>query len=149
MKQHNFLHTAVLLAASLLLSSTSVFAEEDDAMCIWHPTDRKAPLKVFDDVKDLKFKRVDSDLVFFDGEEEAFRFTPGTAKYKITFGTPAPATLPGDANGDGQVTKADADLIVQHYLGLPAEGINLENSDVNGDGEITIADANAVLGLAK
>ena len=61
----------------------------------------------------------------------------------------------GDANGDGQVTIADAEAIVNYILGNPSADFNPEAANVNGDvdGEgkpvITIADAVAVLNLIQ
>ena len=50
----------------------------------------------------------------------------------------------GDVNGDGQVTQADADLLLA-YLRGQTQSINRTNSDVNGDGELTISDVQAIL----
>lgn len=53
----------------------------------------------------------------------------------------------GDVNGDGEVTIADANMIVNYYLGNNPEGFVIEAADVNGDGEVTIADANAIANI--
>lgn len=50
----------------------------------------------------------------------------------------------GDVNGDGEVSIADANMIVNRYLGNDEPGFIEEAADVNGDGEITIADANEI-----
>lgn len=55
----------------------------------------------------------------------------------------------GDADGDGIVTMADANMIARKYLGENPEGMVMEAADVNGDGKITIADANAVINLIR
>ena len=47
----------------------------------------------------------------------------------------------GDANGDGQVTLADAVAVVNYILGNPSENFNASNADVDGNGSITITDA--------
>lgn len=47
----------------------------------------------------------------------------------------------GDANGDNDVTIADAITIVRHILGLPNERFVEKAADFNGDTRITIADA--------
>lgn len=53
----------------------------------------------------------------------------------------------GDVNGDGEVTIADANMIVNYYLGNNPEGFVIEAADVNSDGEVTIADANAIANI--
>lgn len=55
--------------------------------------------------------------------------------------------LIGDANRDNQVTMADANMVVNYFLGGAAEGISLPHADVNGDGIITMADANAIVNI--
>lgn len=49
--------------------------------------------------------------------------------------------LPGDVNGDGEVTVADVNAVISCIL----EGEENLVCDVNGDGEVTVADANAVI----
>ena len=51
------------------------------------------------------------------------------------------AALPGDVNGDGEVSIADVNAVIDMIL----TGSNEPNGDVNGDGEVGIADVNAVL----
>lgn len=62
------------------------------------------------------------------------------------------AVIKGDVNGDGDVTMADANIIVNKYLGEEVADFILEVADMNNDGVITMADANAIvnkyLGLA-
>lgn len=53
----------------------------------------------------------------------------------------------GDADGDGAVTKADVELVVDYFLGRKTKYINEKAADVNGDGKITIADANAIVNI--
>ena len=53
------------------------------------------------------------------------------------------ATLPGDVNGDGEVTVADVNAIINMIL----TGEHNTLGDVNGDGEISLADVNAVIDL--
>ena len=50
------------------------------------------------------------------------------------------AVLPGDVNGDGEVSIADVNAVIDMIL----TGSNEPNGDVNGDGEVGIADVNAV-----
>jgi DUF4097 and DUF4098 domain-containing protein YvlB len=54
--------------------------------------------------------------------------------------------IPGDANGDGQITAQDASLILQKVAGkitLSANQISV--ADVNDDGQITAQDASLIL----
>lgn len=53
----------------------------------------------------------------------------------------------GDANGDGMLTIADANMIMNYFLGTGGQGINKPFADVNGDGAITIADANEIVNM--
>jgi MYXO-CTERM domain-containing protein len=50
---------------------------------------------------------------------------------------PQPASLPGDANGDGAVSDADYTLWADHYGAI---GATFAMGDFNGDGEVTDAD---------
>ncbi len=56
-------------------------------------------------------------------------------------------TLLGDVNGDGQITIADANMVVNHFLGIEGGEFDETAADVNGDGQITIADANAIVNI--
>ena len=47
--------------------------------------------------------------------------------------------VPGDVNGDGQVTVKDVTLLKQFLAKWKVE-INKSNADVNGDGEVTVKD---------
>ena len=49
--------------------------------------------------------------------------------------------LPGDVNGDGEVTVADVNAVITGILNGSVD----MTCDVNGDGEVTIADVNAVI----
>ena len=64
----------------------------------------------------------------------------GSATLYVKWAGDVPS-LPGDANGDGKVTLADAVAIVNYLLGRPSPGFNAAVADVNGDGEVTITDA--------
>lgn len=59
------------------------------------------------------------------------------------------AYILGDVNGDGKVTLADANLVMNYYLGTldKSEKFNEKAADVNGDGIITIADANDIVNI--
>ena len=53
----------------------------------------------------------------------------------------------GDANGDGQVTLADAVAVVNYILGNPSVNFNIAAADMNGDGNITITDAVSIVNM--
>ena len=69
-----------------------------------------------------------------------------TVTFKFMGGTPP---LMGDVNGDGYITMADANMVVNYFLAdetsKPAEGFNVDAADMNRDGTITMADANAIV----
>jgi len=79
-------------------------------------------------------------LILFDSET----FIPS---FELTPAGEGPAPIPGDVNGDGQVTISDANAVIAVILNgtdsVDAE--TLARADVNGDGQVTIADANAVI----
>ena len=53
-----------------------------------------------------------------------------------------PVTIPGDINGDGEVTLTDSINIQKAALSMKElSGQALKNADINGDGEITVYDA--------
>nr|WP_247730463.1 PQQ-binding-like beta-propeller repeat protein [Halovivax limisalsi] len=56
----------------------------------------------------------------------------------------AGCTLPGDVDGDGQVTSLDATKTQKHVAGLDPEPFDEDCADVNGDGQITPADVTAI-----
>lgn len=54
----------------------------------------------------------------------------------------------GDVNGDGYVTMADANLVVNYFLsGETLDETRLTVVDVNGDGNVTMADANMIVNI--
>ena len=84
-----------------------------------------------------------------EGNEEVtlyiFKCYNGMAVYKIgknVSGGKEPG-VPGDANGDGEVTIADVNTIIDMILA----GVQDLAGDVNGDGEVGIADVNAVIDI--
>ncbi len=57
-------------------------------------------------------------------------------------------SLPGDVNGDGNVTMADANAVVNYFLSTDKENItnfNVASANINGDEDITMADANQIV----
>ena len=74
------------------------------------------------------------------GSEEAYQ----TAKnWEVFFIKSMDNTLTGDVNGDGEVTIADINIIIDAIL----SGTFNNGCDVNGDGEVTIADVNMIINI--
>ena len=48
--------------------------------------------------------------------------------------------LIGDVDGDGKLTKADADAIAKHIMGQTPSGFNKKMADLNEDGYVNVAD---------
>jgi Dockerin type I domain/Putative transposase len=60
--------------------------------------------------------------------------------------SPAPSCTPGDVNGNGRVTAADAALVLTHVAGGSSLGADaLCAADYNGDGAVTTQDAVDIL----
>lgn len=53
----------------------------------------------------------------------------------------------GDVNGDGEVTIADVNALLQIILGAEADDATMVRADVNEDGEIGLADINEVINI--
>ena len=81
--------------------------------------------------------------------KEAYDTDLNSVTYTETTGTinvvEAPPYIPGDVNGDGEVTRGDLLRLAKHFSGF-ADEIAEAASDVNGAGEVTRADR---LRLAK
>lgn len=74
--------------------------------------------------------------------------TPTGNTLKVQF--QRPDLILGDVNGDGNITMADANAVVNYFLALDKSGItnfNEKAADVNGDDGITMADANAIVNM--
>lgn len=57
-------------------------------------------------------------------------------------------TNKGDVNGDGSITMADANAVVNYFLATDKpENFDVESADVNGDGSVTMADANQIVNM--
>ncbi|WP_247730087.1 S8 family serine peptidase [Halovivax limisalsi] len=59
-------------------------------------------------------------------------------------GDPGECDLPGDVDGDGQVSSLDATKTQQHIAGLDPGNFNENCADLDGDGQITPADVTAI-----
>ena len=77
--------------------------------------------------------------------------TDGTSDWSssIFFTTLELSVIPGDANGDGNVTFIDVVAIVNYLLGKPGGSFVLDGADFNGDGKVTISDAVGLLYYLK
>ena len=69
---------------------------------------------------------------------------PNDSASKIIVYSDSPC-IPGDVNGDGNVTITDAGLIVNYILGKSTDEFNDCAADVNKDGSITITDAGEIV----
>ena len=57
-------------------------------------------------------------------------------------------TIPGDVNGDGEVTIADANNVIDVVvMGGNSGHTRVPAADVNGDGEVNIGDINAIIDM--
>jgi len=85
-------------------------------------------------------------VAFFD---EPHSFTPALAFWpvykhdRLNTGFYAPAFLPGDLDGDGDVDLADLATLLSNY-GLD-EGATYEQGDIDGDGDVDLADLATLL----
>lgn len=55
--------------------------------------------------------------------------------------------LPGDVNGNGEVTIVDVSVLIDYLLGLEVEDFNAANANVNEDNDISIADVSALIDM--
>ena len=76
-------------------------------------------------------------------------FTP-VADTWVTIEDTRSYNIPGDVNGDGSITMADANAVVNYFLSTDKSGItnfDVTAADVNKDGGITMADANQIVNM--
>ena len=71
----------------------------------------------------------------------------GWFKWKSGYFSSASGGILGDANGDGEVTVNDVQMVVEYVLGKNPSGIVLANCDVTGDNEVSINDVNAIVSM--
>ena len=67
-------------------------------------------------------------------------------EYKFMQGVKGP-DVEGDVNGDGDVSIADVNALIDIILGTEADEATMKRADVNKDGDITIADVNALIDM--
>lgn len=56
-------------------------------------------------------------------------------------------TVPGDANGDGDVTYSDVVAVSKNIMENVSDGFDRDAADVNNDGQITVADMVGILNI--
>lgn len=56
--------------------------------------------------------------------------------------------IPGDVDGDGEITINDVTMTISAALGRPAANFNSVAADVDGDSEITINDVTTIISMA-
>lgn len=66
--------------------------------------------------------------------------------YKFMQGEKSPYPV-GDVNGDGELSIADINALIDIILGNPADDEMMERADVNNDGEVSIGDVSALVDL--
>lgn len=82
------------------------------------------------------------DMIFSDANKVEVDFDDFT--FNVTI---ASAVKPGDANGDGEVSIADAVAVVNYILGNHSGIFVFDAANVDGDSEITISDAFAIVNI--
>ena len=48
--------------------------------------------------------------------------------------------MPGDVDGNGELTISDISMLINCLITENTDGINLSNADLNGDGELNVSD---------
>ena len=84
-----------------------------------------------------------NDAAHVEAEAFATSATPARINAWMLDPTISATTVVGDVNGDGEVTIADVNTIIDLIL----SGESSQSADVNGDEEVSIADINAVIDI--
>ena len=71
------------------------------------------------------------------------KITPASATCTLTISN----SIPGDANGDGDIDVTDIVTIANYILGRASGTVDLAGADVNGDGDIDVTDIVAVANI--
>ncbi len=115
------------------LENVAVAQEGDD----YFVTDETGSIKLFDKFKVITDGTDLSKVTYTEGFLTVYR---GELEfYPIKFG----GGVVGDVNGDGEVSIADVNALIDMILSGTLEKVG----DVNGDGEVSIADINAVIDI--
>ena len=56
-------------------------------------------------------------------------------------------SVPGDANGNGEVNAQDVDCLRDYILGLDPQPFSFESANLNGDGAVDIVDLTRLIQL--
>lgn len=106
-------------------------------------------LKRYEITNDNNWERKDVPLNFIPDSQIAFRAYTETGSYVFIDALKIlQEPIVGDVDGDGVVSKKDADLVVRKYLGM--EQMDTKDSsvfDVDRDGKITVNDANIIVNM--
>lgn len=134
----NVRRTKTALLWLLLLTSTATFAQSDGH---FSDEDQESPTTegnsgYSDNSQDNPTtENNNSDLGGYTDDEEE---NPSTSVQ----------TVKGDVNGDGCITMADANMVVNYYLATDKpEDFDTTAADVNEDGSVTMADANQIVNM--
>ena len=87
---------------------------------------------------------------YYDGIVHYLSMLHLCGSFKIWKPEPDYVLIKGDVNGDGSITMADANAVVNYFLSTDPSSItnfNVAAADVNGDKSITMADANAIVNM--
>ena len=87
---------------------------------------------------------------YYDGLVHYLAMLHLCGSFKIWKPEPDYVLIKGDVNGDGSITMADANAVVNYFLSTDPSSItnfNVNAADVNGDKAITMADANAIVNI--
>ncbi|MBQ7686267.1 MAG: choice-of-anchor D domain-containing protein [Bacteroidaceae bacterium] len=55
--------------------------------------------------------------------------------------------IPGDVNGDGNISVTDVTMVINHILGQTPNGFIKDAADLNGDGSISVTDVTLIIGI--
>jgi len=84
-----------------------------------------------------------------DGEDYIFTFNLNELTFRIDVADePVIIDYPvGDVNGDGLVTLADINMVIEILLGSSVDYDTRQRADVNSDSEVSVADINAIIAI--
>lgn len=128
-------------------------ATKNAAIAFYYGTDSLFVTENFVNTNDKVTKPVEQIIVLTENYDSLCLGRYGNTATCITALTvirPASTAIIGDANGDGSVTMADANMVVNYFLAEDKDSIenfSIQAADVNKDGDITMADANAIVNI--
>ncbi|MBO5797301.1 MAG: dockerin type I repeat-containing protein, partial [Clostridia bacterium] len=105
---------------------------------------------LYDDGGSVTYPMRPSMISNFDGElADIQKVSVSLYGFSATFNVAVMSNvIPGDVDGDEQITSTDARLTLQFYAGkVSEEDLTVEAADVDGDGTITSTDARLILQL--